>query len=68
MTTSEREQVVAEVRVYRDRRGQWRWRASAGNGRVVADSGESYVNHGHARDMALRIFPGADYVEEEVNP
>ncbi|HUS46902.1 MAG TPA: DUF1508 domain-containing protein [Phycisphaerae bacterium] len=28
--------------VYRDAKGEWRWRLRAGNGRIVADSGESY--------------------------
>jgi uncharacterized protein YegP (UPF0339 family) len=29
--------------VYRDASGEWRWRVKAANGRVIADSGESYV-------------------------
>jgi uncharacterized protein YegP (UPF0339 family) len=29
---------------YQDDSGQWRWRAVAPNGRIVADSGESYHN------------------------
>ena len=28
--------------VYRDAKGEWRWRLRAGNGRIIADSGESY--------------------------
>lgn len=28
--------------VYEDSAGQWRWRMVAGNGRIVADSGEGY--------------------------
>jgi uncharacterized protein len=30
--------------VYRDAGGYWRWRYVASNGRIIADSGESYVN------------------------
>jgi uncharacterized protein len=30
--------------VYRDKAGEYRWRAQTANGRVIADSGESYVN------------------------
>ncbi len=30
--------------VYRDHRGQWRWRLTAGNHRIIADSGEGYYN------------------------
>ena len=29
-------------RVYEDGAGEWRWRLVAGNGRVIADSGEGY--------------------------
>src|SRR5215212_8019090 len=28
---------------YKDNAGEWRWRLRAGNGRIVADSGESYT-------------------------
>ena len=28
--------------VYRDRAGKWRWRLRAGNGKILADSGQSY--------------------------
>lgn len=33
----------ARFDVYQDTAGQWRWRLLAANGRVVADSGESYT-------------------------
>lgn len=29
--------------VYKDKNHQWRWRLRAKNGRIVADSGESYT-------------------------
>ena len=28
--------------VYKDTRGEWRWRLKAANGNIVADSGEGY--------------------------
>lgn len=28
--------------VYRDKRKEWRWRLTASNGRILADSGEGY--------------------------
>ncbi len=34
---------AARFDVYQDKSGQWRWRLLAGNGRIVADSGESYT-------------------------
>lgn len=30
--------------VYKDRANHWRWRLVAGNNRIIADSGEGYVN------------------------
>ena len=34
---------------YRDEKGEWRWRLFARNGRIVADSGESYSKLGNLR-------------------
>ena len=31
-----------KVRVYKDKQKEWRWRLSATNGNVLADSGEGY--------------------------
>ena len=28
--------------VYRDRKGEWRWRLKSANGKIVAESGEGY--------------------------
>jgi uncharacterized protein YegP (UPF0339 family) len=36
-------------RIYKDRRGFWRWRLIAPNGRNIANSGESYVSREGAR-------------------
>lgn len=44
--------------VYQDRKGEWRWRLLAGNGRTVADSGEGYkTKQGVQRaiDMVRRL-------------
>lgn len=30
--------------VYRDAAGEWRWRLAAGNGQLIAESGEGYQN------------------------
>ena len=45
--------------VYQDEHGEWRWRALAGNNKVVADSGEGYHNRSHAKKMAKEMFPSA---------
>lgn len=34
---------------------KWRWRLRARNGRIVADSGQGYVNRAHALKMLLKI-------------
>jgi uncharacterized protein YegP (UPF0339 family) len=30
--------------IYKDSRGEWRWRLRASNGNILADSGEGYKN------------------------
>jgi len=41
--------------VYADTSSLWRWRIKAQNGRILADSGESYVSRSNAR-RALTTF------------
>jgi uncharacterized protein len=36
--------MMANFQVYKDARGQWRWRFQAGNNKIVADSAEGYQN------------------------
>ena len=33
-----------KFQLYKDQSGQWRWRLLAQNGKIVATSGESYIN------------------------
>lgn len=33
---------TATFEVFRDNAGEWRWRLVAGNGNIIADSGEGY--------------------------
>lgn len=40
---------------YRDKTRQWRWRITAQNGRIVADSGESYQSRNNALRAARRF-------------
>lgn len=40
----------AEPDYYKDAAGEWRWRITAPNGNVVADSGEGYKNLLDCRD------------------
>jgi uncharacterized protein len=48
--------------VYPDAAHQYRWRLFATNGRIIADSGESYVTRGGAHqgmELVKRLAPGA---------
>lgn len=44
-----------KVVVYRDKAGGWRWRYVRGNGRVMADSAESYQRRGACINAATRV-------------
>jgi uncharacterized protein len=35
---------VYKFEVYKDKKGEWRWRFKASNGDILADSGEGYKN------------------------
>lgn len=50
---------MMRVQVYRDRKGDWRWRVFARNGRIVAVSGEGYKRLGPCSAMVTRLFPWA---------
>lgn len=43
------------IDVYRDKKGEWRWRMVARNGRIIADSGESYKRKKACVDIATKI-------------
>lgn len=34
--------------LYKDDKGEWRWRLYAGNNKIIADSGEGYVDKAKA--------------------
>ena len=58
---------VDRLVMFRDATGEWRWRAVARNGEIVATSGEGYRNASHARAMAERILPGVEIRDEETD-
>lgn len=41
--------------VYRDRKGEWRWRLKSANGKIVAESGEGYKRKLTPLDVADRL-------------
>jgi uncharacterized protein YegP (UPF0339 family) len=52
--------------IYRDVRGEFRWRVRASNGRIVADSSEGYVDRNvcsRTLSMLCRVAEVVDLVE-----
>ena len=43
---------------YQDDKGEWRWRLVAHNGKILADSGEGYVNRAAMLKTVKRIKEG----------
>ena len=41
--------------IYRDRKGEFRWRLAHKNGSIMADSGEGYTRRSDARRAAWRM-------------
>lgn len=54
---------LSRVEIYRDRENQWRFRAVALNGEIVAVS-EGYHNRQDTVDEAVRLWPDAEIEEE----
>jgi uncharacterized protein len=57
---------MAKFYIYQDDRGECRWRLRAGNGRIVADSGEGYTKKDkceHSIELVKEESPTAE-VEE----
>lgn len=53
--------------IYQDIAGEYRWTLTAGNGRVIADSSESYRSPSETRDAVKRVqrYAITARVEEE---
>lgn len=49
MSQTPQENAPKEFELYTDERGEFRWRLRARNGRVIATSGEGYINKEDAR-------------------
>lgn len=43
--------------LWQDHKGEWRWTLRARNGRIIADSAESYKSRRHAVAMCEKINP-----------
>lgn len=58
--------MIPTLDTYRDKRGKWRWRCVAFNGRILADGGEGY-NTRRALNEAL-VLVRASFVAHVVAP
>lgn len=55
------------IEVFRDVASEWRWRAQTANGRIVAISGEGYINENDCVDIVNRLFRGGvEHVEIKI--
>lgn len=50
--------------IYKDAKGDWRWRIKSSNGRIVGDSSEGYKNKQDAIDMMKKIVAITSYENE----
>lgn len=61
---------MAKFVIYKDKRGEYRWRFKAANGRIIADSGEGYILKSGALkgvEFVKKYAPGASVVDLTVS-
>ena len=57
---------MAKFVVYKDIRGEYRWRFKSANGRIITDSGEGYDSKAGAQssvEFVKKYAPGASVVD-----
>ena len=52
--------------IYRDHKGEWRWRFKAGNGNIIATACEGYVSKGDCQHSIVLVQTSADLPVVEV--
>lgn len=48
--------IMRRLEMYQDVQGDWRWRLRANNGKILADSGEGYVEYRDAIHGAYLVW------------
>lgn len=48
---------MSELKVYQDKRGEWRWRLTHSNGHKLANGGEGYKNRRDLLKVVSSLFP-----------
>lgn len=56
-----------EIKIFKDVAGEWRWHVVAANNKIIADSGESYINKSDCVRSATTLFPGVEMVEVDAH-
>lgn len=51
--------------IFQDKAGEWRWKRVAGNGEIIATSGEGYTRLSDAERAASRAFMAPDGPDDE---
>ena len=62
---------MAKTVIYRDAAGEWRWRTTARNGRIVAASSEGFNRRGGARNnlrLTAEALSNGEVHEEDPPP
>lgn len=62
---------MARFTMYKDSRGEWRWRFRANNGKIIADSAEGYkekTDCRHGIDLVKQESPNAEVIEADNKP
>ena len=54
-----------KVHVFKGKDGDWCWSAVAGNGEIVADSAEGYVDRSYCVKTAVERNPDAELVIDD---
>ncbi len=52
--------------VYKDAKGEWRWRLTAKNGRIIADSGEGYRRKATAVKACINLIDNVQSASMQV--
>lgn len=58
---------MAQFELYKDKSGEYRWRFRADNNKIIADSGEGYINKSdceHGIELVKRQTPGAEIEDQ----
>ena len=56
--------MARKVEFFKDKRGDWRWRVRARNGKLVATAGEYFASKSNAKRAWKQFRSGIDKIQE----